>query len=178
MESHALADPGPGDADELRMLDSRAFRKALGRFPTGVTVLGVRAGGRQHAMTANSFTSVSLDPPLVLVCVARHAVMHGLILEAGRWAVSVLGADQEAASRAFAHRGDATERLAVIGHHAGVLTGAPLISGSLAAIECATTTTYPAGDHTIVVGEVLTAGVARPSGPALVFHRGDYSPLG
>ncbi|MGI8868517.1 MAG: flavin reductase family protein [Mycobacteriales bacterium] len=176
MESAVPDDPDLG-ADAAGV-DGHAFRAALGRFPTGVAVIGVHAAGVDHAMTANSFASVSLTPPLVLVCVRRDARTHGLILDAGRWTASVLAGDQEDTSRAFATRGEIAAHLATTVRHRGALTGAPLFDGALAEIECATVATHPGGDHTIVVGQVLAAAVREPARPALIFHRGGYTAIG
>ncbi len=182
MESSGRAEPYPaadpvGGGTSPAPVDKRSFRDGVGRFATGITVVGVRSGDQTHAMTANSFTSVSLDPPLILICVSHNAVLHDLILGSGRWTVSVLGADQEHAARLFARRGEAAEHLRTIPNHPGAYTDAPLIDGSLAYLECVTTATYPGGDHTIVIGEVVWVDVPRPRDPALGFHRGEYVEL-
>jgi flavin reductase (DIM6/NTAB) family NADH-FMN oxidoreductase RutF len=156
-------------------VDQQRFRDAVGRFPTGVTVVTARVGGRHHGMTANSFTSVSLDPVLVLICVERTARLHEFILTAGEWGVSVLGVEQEHVSRLFAEPGRPPgDALRHVPHHYGRLTGAALLDGSLATFECRTVATYPGGDHTVLLGEVLGVSVLRPEGTPLVYYRGDY----
>jgi flavin reductase (DIM6/NTAB) family NADH-FMN oxidoreductase RutF len=157
---------------------AKAFRTAMGRFPTGVTVLSTYAGDTPLVMTASSFTSVSLDPLLVLVCVARSTRFHPAVLESGRWGVSFLAAHQEAMSRRFAvHGRDLDESLEDVPTHAGPATGVPLLDGSLVLLECRTTAVHPGGDHTIVVGEVVGLEVGADPTPALVWHRGDYRVL-
>jgi flavin reductase (DIM6/NTAB) family NADH-FMN oxidoreductase RutF len=170
-------DPASRPAAEppTSQVDPRSYRDAVGRFPTGVTVLSAQLGGRHHAMTANSFTSVSLDPVLVLVCVDRSARLHDLVLAAGTWGVSVLGADAEEVSRRFADRGRAPgEGLTEVPHHYGPHTGAALLDDALATFECRTVAVHPGGDHTVLLGEVLGVAVPRPDDPALVYYRGEY----
>jgi flavin reductase (DIM6/NTAB) family NADH-FMN oxidoreductase RutF len=158
-------------------LDTRVLRGAFGAFATGVTVLTV-GGATPHGMTANSFTSVSLDPPLVLVCVDRGAVMHQALPGAVHFGISVLAADQESVARHFANRRrplglaqfDAVEWLP------GPRTGAPLIIGAIARFECAVWRTYNGGDHTIVLGRLLSFD--RDEGAeALLFLHGRFSRL-
>lgn len=142
----------------VELADPLALRQAFGTFVTGVTVVTV-GGLTPHGMTANSFTAVSLDPPLVLVCVDRTAIMHGRLAETGSFAVSVLAADQEKVARYFADRrrpmGGA--QFDAVTWRPGRCTGAPLISGALAHFECALWRSYDGGDHTIVLGGLLSA---------------------
>lgn len=155
-----------------------AFREAMGRFPTGVTVVGTTEDDQPLVMTASSFTSVSLDPLLVLVCVAHSTRFHPAVLASGEWSVSFLAAHQEELSRRFAvHGRDLDESLDGVPYHAGRTTGVPLLDGSLVTLECRTTDTYEAGDHTIVVGAVVDLEVGVDSTPALVWHRGAYGTL-
>ena len=122
--------------------------------------------GVAHAMTANAFTSVSLDPPLVLVCVDKGVRMHDAVLECGYWAASVLAGDQQPIGRAVrpVRAGSATASSTAIATSAGPKTGCPVIEGALSWLECRTWATYDGGDHTIVVGEVLSLGVGEPAG--------------
>ena len=158
----------------------RALRDVMAQFATGITVLTAR-GTLAHAMTANAFTSVSLDPPMVLCCVARTARMHETILDAGGFGVSVLSSDQEGLARYFASRGRPAgmaqfDRIDWFpGHH----TGVPLLNGSLAWLECDLEETYEGGDHSIFLGMVRSA--SRGAGQALLFvgggmHRYDPPP--
>ena len=159
--------------------DRRRFRDAMGLFPTGVTlVTGVAADGVDHAITANSVTSVSLDPVLLLVCVEHASRLHGAVLESGLWAVSVLGLDGEPVSRKLASRGhDTLGALAGVPHSRGRHTGALLLDEALSTFECRTVATHPGGDHTVLIGEVLSIGTPRPEAPPLVWHRARYTAL-
>jgi flavin reductase (DIM6/NTAB) family NADH-FMN oxidoreductase RutF len=155
-------------------VDVDRYREAVGRFPTGITVLTTHADGVHHGMTANSFTSVSLDPVLVLVCVQRTARLHDLIMAAGEWGVSVLAASAVEVSRLFANPGSPLgAALPQVPHHFGPHTGAALLPGALATLECRTVAAYGGGDHTILLGSVLD--VQTPAdGPALAYFRGRY----
>ncbi|MFI9816556.1 flavin reductase family protein [Saccharothrix variisporea] len=156
--------------DAVPTMEETSLREAMSRFATGVTVLTV-GGEHAHGMTANSFTSVSLDPPLVLCCVARTAVMHEAISGAKRFAVSVMGADQERTARYFAdkRRPRGPAQFDVVDWLPGDHTGAPLLSGSLAWLECELAQWYEGGDHTIFLGRVLSC--RRGAGTqALLFY--------
>lgn len=167
-----LPTPLPGRPDPV------VFRDALGRFPTGVTVVSTLHEGIPYVMTASSFTSVSLEPLLVLVCVARSTRFHPVVLAAGAWGVSMLAAHQADLSRRFAAHGrDLDESLDGVPYRDGPLTGAPLLDGALAALECRTTAAHDGGDHTIVVGQVLAIHRGDDLTPALVWHRGTYQEL-
>ena len=156
-------------------LDALEYRRVVGRFATGVTVITTVLGGEQHAMTCNSFTSVSLEPVLVLFCAEKIARFHDAVLEAGSWAVSVLGAEQEAVSRHFALRGRPLDgQFAQFPHTFGPITGAVVLDGALASLECRTVSTTDAGDHTVVIGEVLGLGVPDPTGSPLLYYEGRY----
>jgi flavin reductase (DIM6/NTAB) family NADH-FMN oxidoreductase RutF len=154
-------------------LDTVAFRASLSRFASGVTVLTTRsAEGQDLGMTATAFSSLSLDPPLVLVCIDHAASMAPALERATHLAVHVLGADQESVSRQFALKtGDRFAGLAVT-RGAGDL---PLLSGALVRLECRIVERHAGGDHRIVVCEVLAAEVA--DGDPLLYFRGRYARL-
>lgn len=155
-------------------MDSRTLRRAFGTFATGVTVLTV-GGVTPHGMTANSFTAVSLDPPLVLVCVDREAVMHACLTRADDFAISVLAAEQEQVARYFADRSRPMggAQFDAVDWAPGRLTGAPLIEGAMAHFECRISRTYDGGDHTIFLGQLLS--LDQPSdGEALLFLSGRF----
>ena len=157
----------------------RRFREAMGLFPTGVTVVTTRtADGADHAITANSVTSVSLRPMLMLVCVEHASRLHDAVLESGLWAVSVLGLDGEGLSRRLARRGhDTSGVLTGVPHSRGPHSGAVLLDTALSTFECRTTAAHPGGDHTVLVGEVLAVATPRPELPPLTWHRGRYTAL-
>lgn len=155
--------------------DPKLLRQVYGRFATGVTVVTV-GGPDPHGMTANSFTTVSLDPPLVLVCVEHNAVMRDALTGAGRFGVSVLGAGQAPIARYFADRGRplGEQQFAGVDCRPGGHTGAPLIAGALAHFECELWRSYDGGDHAIFLGRVLRAERAADHDEALLFHCGQF----
>ena len=147
----------------------------MGRFASGVTVVTARARDIDHAMTANAFTSVSLDPMLVLVCVEQEARFHDAVVDAGEWAVSILDGSARAVSEWLATRGRPLHgQLERVPHHYGPVTGAALLDQSLATMECRTVGSYPGGDHTIVVGEVLSIETTDSDDGGLMHFRGRY----
>lgn len=156
------------------MPDSREYRDALGILPTGVTIVTVMQDGAALGMTVNSFTSVSLQPQLILWSVGKDSERHAIFAGAERFAVNILAADQAALARACADeaRLDKLDLAWTPGDH-----GAPLITGALAHLQCRRYAVHPGGDHDILVGEVLDFDVARDA-PALVFHRSRYGASG
>lgn len=160
--------PGSAPVD----LESAEFRRILGHFVTGVTIVTATDpdNGEPCGLTANAVASVSLDPPLVLVCVDHTAESHDRILAAGVFAVNVLSEDQERLSRRFA-TWNTPEKFGGIPFHRSA-TGAPILDAALAWVECRIWATYPGGDHTIMVGEAV-AGDAREGSP-LIYYRSGY----
>jgi flavin reductase (DIM6/NTAB) family NADH-FMN oxidoreductase RutF len=159
---------------EARPVTVETFRRAVGRFATGVTVVTAVEGGLDHAMTANAFTSVSLDPLLVLVCVENDARFHDAITAAGAWGVSILDASARPVADWLATRGRPLHgQLDRIPFRRGV-TGAAILDQSSAWLECRTQAVHPGGDHDIVVGEVIALGLGDESGGALLYHRSGY----
>jgi flavin reductase (DIM6/NTAB) family NADH-FMN oxidoreductase RutF len=159
-------------------LDTAAFRRAAGQFATGILVVSTSLDGVPHSMTVSAFTSVSLDPILVLFCAEKIARFHEAVLAAGQWAVSVLDEDSEKVSRWLATRGRPLEdQLAQIPWHPGPMTGAPILDHALSALECRTTAVHDGGDHSIVVGEVIGVTPPRPDGKPLVFYASQYRRL-
>ncbi len=155
-------------------LTSSEFRRALGRFATGVTVVTVERGpGAVQGMTANSFTSVSLDPLLILVCVEQKASILPLLHEKRRFGISVLAAGQAALSEYFAQSEQGAEgeqRLEIRYRWTG--NGIPLLEGTLGQFACHTLAAHVSGDHTIIVGEVESAELQE--GEPLLFFGGRY----
>lgn len=167
-----------GDATASRPgepVTPRTLRDAMGCLATGVCVITTLANGDDVAMTANSVTSVSLNPPLVLVCIAKTARFREAIIESGRWAVSILDASSHELSTQFAQAGrDRAGQLEQVLFERGPETGIALISNSVAHLECVTTAVHPGGDHDIVVGEVKSLSQAGAGRHPLLFHRGRY----
>ena len=160
-------------------IDPLDFRRVMGTFATGVTVITMptRDGGA-WGMTANSVTSLSLDPILVLVCIDKSTRTHQFMLESDVWAVNILSADQEAISRTFALKDfQEQERMMVGTPWRPGLTGAPIIEGCLSYLDCRTYATYEGGDHTIFLGEVQEAVVDETKTEPLLFYRGRYARL-
>jgi flavin reductase (DIM6/NTAB) family NADH-FMN oxidoreductase RutF len=150
------------------------FRAALGRFASGVTVVtGRDADNNLYGITVSAFSSVSLEPPLVLICIGKKADSHRAFSESGRFAVNVLGSGQRAVSEQFAFRTD--DKFDGIGYRLGA-SGLPLIENCLANIECRVVGAHDGGDHTIFVGEVESAVTA--AGNPLVYWLGDYAGIG
>jgi flavin reductase (DIM6/NTAB) family NADH-FMN oxidoreductase RutF len=156
-----------------RAFTGKDFRSALGAFATGVTVITTQSD-HPYGMTANAFSSLSLDPPLILVCVKSQAEGSQIIEKNGVFAVNVLGAEQEALSRYFSSkdRPRGAEAFAEISHRRGP-SGSPILEGAVAFLDCRVTAQHPAGDHIIFIGEVLELGV-DPSVKPLLFHLGQY----
>lgn len=153
-------------------LDPSELRRVMGHFATGVAVVTAMdmEAGRPYGLTANAVASVSLEPPLVLACVEKGSDTHPRIRAAQGFAISVLAADQEALARRFAG-GDAAEKFRGVAYRRET-TGAPVLEGALAWLDCRLWAEYPGGDHTIFVGEVM-AGDAR-AGEPLIFFRSGY----
>ncbi len=158
-------------------LTQRRLRDVMAQFATGITVLTAR-GGLAHGMTANAFTSVSLDPPMVLCCVARTARIHEAIIDADHFGVSVLSSGQEPIARYFASR-DRPAGMAQfdrVDWFPGRHTGVPLLGGSLAWLECELAEVYEGGDHSIFLGLVRSASTG--TGQALLFLDGGFHHYG
>ena len=167
------------------------FRAAMSRLAAGVVLVTAQEppldpddpsapGGEDVGMTATAFMSVSLDPPLVMVSLRNGARMDDLLDEQPLWAVSVLSESQRHIAGRFAMKGRISDRLLFedIPYARGEVTGAPLVRGALATLECRTEQRVVAGDHTLVIGRVLTASVPSADGGPLAYFRGRYRQLG
>ncbi len=154
--------------------NSKEFRSALGAFATGVTVVTTQGPDHAYGMTANAFSSVSLDPPLILICVISGTEGARTIAGNGVFAVNILSADQEPISRYFASRDRprGQEAFSAIAHRRAA-TGSPIIDGATAYLDCRLAACHSAGDHEIFIGEVLAIGLEAASEP-LIFHGGRY----
>ncbi|NJK82069.1 MAG: flavin reductase family protein [Chloroflexaceae bacterium] len=154
-------------------IDERAFRTVLSRFASGVTVVTTTFEGRLAGLTVSSFTSLSLKPTLILVCVAHHTDSHSVLEQADQFAVNVLAEDQSYLSQRFA---SLSEEKFVAGSYTLSARGLPLLNGVLATLECTTYSRLPGGDHSIFVGEVVASHVYE--GQPLLYYRAGYYQLG
>ncbi|MGX2995483.1 flavin reductase family protein [Streptomyces sp. JNUCC 64] len=164
------------------------FRAAMSRLAAGVVLVTAHEPplspqgprGEDVGMTATAFLSVSLDPPLVLVSLREGSRMDDLLAEQPHWAVSVLAESQRHIAGRFAMKGRISDRLLFedIPYARGEVSGAPLVGGALATLECRTEQRVPAGDHVLVIGRVLTADLPSPDGGPLTYFRGRYRTLG
>lgn len=150
------------------------FRQTLGAFGTGVTVITTRGEAHDYGMTATAFSSVSLDPPLILVCIISGARGAEVIPANGVFAVNILSSEQEPMSNYFVSkdRPRGRDAFAEIPHRE-VATGSPVIDGVAAFVDCRLVSTHEEGDHLIFIGEVLALGV-EPEVEPLIFHGGSY----
>lgn len=153
--------------------DTRAFRTALGCFPTGVAVITATTGSAPMGITVNSFTSVSLDPPLVLWCLDRKSDRYDVFTRAKGYTISILGTEHENVSARLAKQGE--HRLDGVALEATEL-GPPALCDALAVFECAREAVHEGGDHAILIGRVLRFH-RHHSGAPLVFFKGKYGAL-
>jgi flavin reductase len=158
----------------VQTFSSKGFRSTVGAFATGVTVVTTRGEEHAYGMTANAFSSVSLDPPLILVCVINPSEGAEHITRNGVFAVNILSLEQEPMSRYFASRDRPKGRDAFAEvPHRFAASGSPILEGSAAFMDCRLHTVHEAGDHLIVIGEVLELEVKDGNEP-LLFHGGGY----
>ena len=155
-------------------INQNAFKEALRGWATGVTVVTARAGEKVHGMTVSAFSSVSLEPPLVLVCANRGSTTHGIIEEGGVFAVNILAAHQKEGSNVFASSKYEDSRLERVGWTEGE-TGAPLIDEALASLECKVSSAHREGSHTIYIGQV--EAVHTNDATPLLYYNGGYRSL-
>jgi flavin reductase (DIM6/NTAB) family NADH-FMN oxidoreductase RutF len=159
---------------EVQPIEARTLRQVCGLFVTGVTVITTGIGGAATGTTVNSFTSVSLEPPLVLFCLHKNSRLHEVLRDSGGFAVNFLAGKQAAVAKAFAGRKTADIHLAVHHHGAG---GVPILSEALAFLACRTVNEYEGGDHTIILGEVTELGIPRRREEPLIFFEGALGAL-
>jgi flavin reductase (DIM6/NTAB) family NADH-FMN oxidoreductase RutF len=150
------------------------LKKVMGSFAAGVTVVTtLDADGKSVGLTATAFSSLSMAPPLCLVCVHRQGASHDALVASGRFAVNLLGADQVELSNRFASRSD--DKFAGVAHRKGDATGCALLDNALATMECELVDVLPGGDHSIFVGKLVAVSVAE--GRPLLYWRGGYRQL-
>jgi flavin reductase (DIM6/NTAB) family NADH-FMN oxidoreductase RutF len=174
-EVDPLYGDGSGGAEGATAADAAAtdaFRAAMGRLPAGVVVVSVRWKGTDHAMTASALTSVSLEPPMLLLCVHQDARLRDALDEVDTWAVSVLADDQAPVADWLASPGrPAVGQLARVPHVAAPRSGAAWVQGAAAWFECRTAQIVPAGDHDVVLAHVLESREGDPAAGSLVHLR-------
>lgn len=151
-------------------IDPLEFRKTLGRFASGITVVTTVHEGSAHGMTANAFVSVSLEPPLVLVSIDNRSHMHKMLPESGRYGVSILSENQEALSQHFAGRPQEGLEIPFVWRRE-----VPLLEGAVGQLVCRVVDVHPAGDHTLYIGEVEY--LAQRDDVPLLFYTGRYANL-
>ena len=155
-------------------IDSKEQRRILGKFATGVTVASTKVGDETWGMTANAVTSLSLDPPLVILCIQKEGQSRGKFEEGGCFALNILSAQQQEISDRFAFRGpkdfsDLETTTAV--------TGAPILKDALGWVDCELKEILPGGDHDIFIGEILAGGAVDDDDAPLLYFGGKYTKL-
>lgn len=148
------------------------FKAVMGRFATGVTIVTTRLGSVRAGLTVNAFCSVSLNPPLVLISIDRASSIHGVLLQAGIFAVNFLAADQQNVSRCFAQHSDYRAREFCGCETSVAATGSPILRESLGFVDCRIVDVFPGGDHSVIIGrvEALSSADRTP----LLYFRGAY----
>ena len=160
----------------MTQLDKGAFRHAMSHFASGVTIMTTTAAGRMHGMTVSAFASQSLDPLLILVSVERSTTMHQLVMESRAFAINILDEHGEGTARFFADNARLSGPEFNEGaYHLGV-TGSPILDEATAYLEANLDHTLDAGDHTIMVGRVVSLRVVRVAAP-LIYYRSGYRSL-
>jgi len=168
-----MTDDAPSQGpDAVIEIDPMLFRKVMGHFPTGVTVVASQAGGRPVGLAIGSFFSVSLDPPLVGFCVATGSSTWPVMSEVGSFGVSVLAEDQHETSGQFASK--MADKFEGIAWEPAVVTGSPLIHGAVAHIDCELYDQFVEGDHVVVIGSVRALDIHRDDVGPLLFFKGGY----
>ncbi|NYG07384.1 flavin reductase (DIM6/NTAB) family NADH-FMN oxidoreductase RutF [Phycicoccus badiiscoriae] len=165
----------PATSEEPAKVTPRLIRDVMGSMATGVCVVTTKWDGDDVAMTANSVTSVSLDPPLVLVCIAKGARFREAIVSSNVWGLSILDAGAYEISSHFARPGrERAGQMSAMAYRHGAVTGVALLEASVGVVECETHEIHDGGDHLIIVGRVVNASRSGEGSHPLLFHRGRY----
>jgi flavin reductase (DIM6/NTAB) family NADH-FMN oxidoreductase RutF len=162
-------------------LDPTSFREVMSQFTTGITVVTTCTDEQVHGLTVNAFCSVSLEPPLILVCINSSGYFHELVIRSGVFAVNILSDRHEHLSRRFAVPELApSDRFESVCYRTEA-TGAPVLNDAFGWLDCRLTKTFPAGDHTVCIGEIIALGRTNGVKPLVFFqsryHRGDMSSM-
>ncbi len=155
---------------------SDEFRKLFGHFPTGITVIGMNNDGQLSGITANSVTSVSLDPMLLLVCIAKKAASHNKLKSAGHFSINFLSNKQQDVSQFFASSSNEENPMGDFKYRLGK-NESPIINNVIAWVECSITDWFPGGDHSIVLGEVTDMKIENSTHQPLIYYNGQYGEL-
>lgn len=155
----------------VNTLDAREFRNTLGHFCTGVVIATGCVDGQPAGFAAQSFSSVSLDPPLVALCPAKTSTSWPRIRDSGSFCINILSGQQKAVCDVFARSG--IDKFEALSWHPGV-TGSPVLEGVLAYVDCDLEAEHDAGDHTIALGRVRDIRILEPDGSPLLFFRGAF----
>ena len=158
------------------MIDDAQFKLAMSHFASGVTVVTTEHDGAPYGMTVASFASLSLDPPLVLVCIEKSVKTHDALVASGKFGVSMLAQEQSELSGRFATK-KIEDKFAGVAVTPGAELGLPLLDGAICTLECRVHSALPGGDHTIFVGEVMSVHVPSSGEPPLVYFRSGYRQL-
>ena len=165
-------DPANELSSDVSAIDPRDFRNALGTYATGVTIItAMTADGKPYGLTCNSFASVSLNPPLVLVCLANSADSFAAFASCGRFAVSVLGFEHRPMAQQFATKG--ADKFASDGL-CRTPGGLPAVAGALVELDCEMDARHRAGDHTILIGRVSGARLGEGTGTPMVYYQRSF----
>lgn len=156
-----------------KLIDSSLFRDVMGRFATGVTIVTVQEAGAPHGMTVNSFTSVSLDPTLVLICLDRGAATTEMLSRTGRFTVNILSVDQRHLAQRFAESENERDRFNGVEFTVSV-EGTPILDDVLGYMTCTVKDIVDGGDHLIFIGEVVALGYTKRDQQPLLYYRGNY----
>ncbi len=156
------------------MTDKEELRRIMGLYVTGATIVTGTLGGQPHGMAVNSFTSVSLNPPMILFCPDKRSETWPVIWQSGHFAVNILSCDQDELCRRFARKG--IDRFGDA-HFDYVASGSPVLRDAIAFLDCRITDVHDAGDHFITVGQVLDLGVNDSRAQPLVFYQGSFHQL-
>jgi flavin reductase (DIM6/NTAB) family NADH-FMN oxidoreductase RutF len=180
IEGRAVAGKKPAQAKiqpTAPGVSQAAMRKIRGMFASGVTVVTTSHAGQLHGMTVSAFSAVSLDPPLVLVCLANDAITNEMTAASGAFAVSILGDEQEFLSERFAARAPiVNEEFEGVPYHVEA-TGAPVLDQCIAWYDCRVEAMYDGGDHTLFVGRVEALGIKAQARPPLLYFANRYARL-
>ncbi|MFG2293840.1 flavin reductase family protein [Streptomyces sp. NPDC048603] len=165
------------EAEDPAQAAARRFRQAMGRFLTGVAVVTACGPDGPHGTTVSSLASVSLTPPMLLVCLSRESYGAEVIARSGTFTVNVLGSNQSELAGWFATSGRprGAEGFTGVPHRSGS-TGGPVLTGALTHLDCRVDQVIPAGDHVVVIGEVGDIGIAEETDP-LAYHQGQFQRL-